>query len=641
MNNPATLTKPGWTKRLRYKIDQQFSRHPSILILWLGLVSTFIIFLIGFILTLTGIAPADEPSYNFIEALWVGFLQMMGSGSIGGRETIWGYRMLMLGVALFNLFFFSIVIGALTSGMQNRLEELRRGRSNVVEKNHTVILGWSEQTLTVASELVRAHKSEPSSAIVILGEQEKAQIEDEIRQKIGDTGHVRIVCRTGSALEMTNLDLVSLNTSKNIIVMTPLDSPNPDAEVIKVVLAILNNPKRRPEPYRIVATIRNPHNTEIARVFGQEQVEWIQQGDVISRIIAQTALQPGLSMVYSELFDYSGNEIYLTRAPGLEGKTFGQAQLAAEHMTVIGMRAKDGKPRLDVPPDTLIEPGDQVIVIAQDDSSIAFQPEAQPKLHEETIQHNRPHERHPENLIMLGWNGRGRDILRELDHYVAPGSCIQVVADPALTGSHIEAEFQALVNLRATYRPGDTTSRQLLENLDLDNTHHLILLAYSEALAPQQADALTLMTLLHVRHLADTVGFALSIVTEMLDLRNSKLASSDRPDDFIVSDRLISLLMAQVAETRGMCSVYDEIFDPEGVEIYLKPAALYIQPGVEVNFYTLVKAAILRRELAIGYRIWNRSDPSGAKYQVVINPAKAAPLILAAEDQLIVLARSY
>ena len=631
--------KAGWTTRLRYQIDQQFSRHPSVLILWLGVLSILLIFIVGLVLFLTGLAPGDEPAYSFPEALWVGFLHTIAGDSIGGRESLWMFRFLMLGVLLFNLFFASIVIGSLTSGMQTRLEELKRGRTRVIETNHTVILGWSERIFTILSELIRAHAEQPRQCIVVLGSLEKSVMEDEIRHKVGKTGRVRIVCRTGSPLEMTNLDLVSINTSRNIIVL-PADSTNPDAEVIKVVLAILNHPKRRAEPYRIVATVRDPRNTEIARVLGKDEVEWIQQGDVIARMIAQTALQPGLSAVYSDLFDYSDSEIYLHAEPLLVGKTFGEALLASEQVSVIGLRPAGQKPILGPDMESVICPGDELIVVAQDDSSITFGQHYQPVIYKDPIFSVTRESPRPESTLILGWNLRGFSILKELDRYVPPGSTVRVVADPSLTAIATMEGCTDLSNLEFTFQPDDTSDRQLLDSLELEHFQHVVLLAYSEKLAVQEADARTLITLLHLRDIADTAHLQFSIVTEMLDLRNRKLATSARADDFIISDRMISLLMAQVAETRGLCMVYDDLFNPEGVELYLRPARHNVNPGAKTNFYTLIEAARQNNEVALGYRLVDRNKQNGSVDKTILNPAKSVEFVLQADDQVIVLAKS-
>jgi voltage-gated potassium channel Kch len=639
MSQPAHPVKISWIDRLRYRLNQQFSRHPAVLIFWLGLLSIAVIILIGVVLYLTGMAPGDEEPYPLIEALWVGFLQVMGGG-IGGRETVWPYRLMMLGVMLFNLFLFSIVIGALTSGFQNRLEELRRGRTIVVEKGHTVILGWSEQVFTILTELVRANASQPRSCIVILGDQDKTTMEGEIRSKVGDTGKVRIVCRTGNPLEMTDLGLVSVNTSKNIIVLPPV-SDRPDPEVIKIILALRNNPHRRQEPYRIVAPLREKKNMAVARVLGQDEVEWLIQGEIISHIIAQTSLQSGLSVVYTELFDYSGSEIYLYNEPKFCGLTFAEALNAGEEVTIIGLRQAGQKPRLSPPFDTAIRTNDQVIVIAQDDSSIMLNPDRQVTIHAEAIQPDTPQEqpRHA-HILVLGWNLRGPTILQELDRYVAPESTITVVANPELTDFDINRDCQDLANLRACYRAGDTTDAELLATLGLDEYDHIIMLAYSEKLSIQYSDALTLISLLHVRDQVKDSPHECTIVTEMLDLRNRNLAQSDRPEDFIVSDRLISLMLAQVAETRGICTIYDDLFDPAEGELYLKPADRYLVPGSKTNFATVVVAAARLGEIAIGYRLASQHQDASQNFGIVINPAKSTELVFNEMDQVIVLAKS-
>ncbi|MFE1206914.1 hypothetical protein ACFW5V_35090 [Streptomyces sp. NPDC058762] len=42
----------------------------------------------------------------------------------------------------------------ITTGLGDRLEELRRGRSRVLEKGHAVVVGRSDQVFTVVGEMV-------------------------------------------------------------------------------------------------------------------------------------------------------------------------------------------------------------------------------------------------------------------------------------------------------------------------------------------------------------------------------------------------------------------------------------------------------------------------------------------------------
>jgi voltage-gated potassium channel Kch len=626
-------------KRLRYRLDNEFSKGPAVLVAWLALMTLIIILFAATVLTATGLAPGQEQAYTFPEAFWQGLLRILGSAPIGGRDAPWGYRILMLGVTFGSLFVFSTVISVLTNGMRANLEELRRGRSEVMEAGHTVILGWSEQIFTILSELVKANASENRACIVVLGDHEKIEMEEAIRHKVGHTGHVRIICRKGNPLEMTDLHLMNLNSSRNIIVLSP-ESVNPDADVIKIVLAVLNHPERRKEPYHIVASIRNPKNAEVAQVLGKHEVEWIRQGDVISRIISQTSRQSGLSVVYSELLDFEGDEIYFYAEPRLVGKTFGEILLASELDSVIGLRRVGERPRLKPPMGTEIRSGDQLIVIARDNNTIVFQPDKPVQVMRDAIRTENPPARQPEQTLILGWNWRGARIIRELDKYLAPHSETTVVADPGLIEGDIGKDCHDLRHQMVCYKAGDTSSRHLLESLSLDDYQRIILLAYSDKLSVQQADAQTLITLLHLRDLADTHKLGFSIVSEMLDLRNRNLALSKRPDDFIISDRLISHMVAQVAENKELNHLFQDLFDPEGVELYMNTACQYVVPGKKVNFYTVVEAARNRDEVAVGYRLKEHAGEPGRNYGVVLNPRKSLEISLDQDDKVIVLAKT-
>jgi voltage-gated potassium channel Kch len=638
MERSHAVVKSNRAKRMRYRLDNMLSRGPWVVLAWLGLAMVGVIVAVALVLTLTRLAPGQEAPYTFGEAVWLGLIRTLGGGSIGGRETNWGFRFLMLAITFASLFAYSTVIGALTNGMRSRIEELRKGHSQVMESGHIVVLGWTEQVFTVLNELVQANDNEQQSCIVVLGEHEKMQMEDDIHHKLGKTGRVRIVCRQGNPMDMADLRLVSLDSARVIIVLSP-ESANPDADVIKTVLAILNNPQRRPEPYHIVATIHRQKNAEVARVLGRTEVKWIRQSDVISRIIAQTSRQSGLSVVYNELLDFGGDEMYFYHEPGLVGKTFGDAILAAEHDVVIGLYKAGRGVQLNPGVETAIEADDRLIVISKDNQEISFQLERAASIDESAIVPQREETPQPERILVLGWNWRGRKIIQELDKYVAPGSSLVVAANSNLLGRSFEKDCEDLANQQVCYQAVDTTERTVLDALGLENYSHVILLAYSDRMGMQQADALSLITLLHLRDIGDSQGLDFSIVTEMLDVRNRDLALSKRADDFIVSDRLISLLLAQVGETPELNEVFEDLLNPEGAELYLKPACLYVQPGVEVDFYTVSEAARRRGEVAVGFRRLALAHDASRRFGVVLNPHKAKRFTLAENDRVIVLSR--
>ena len=92
---------------------------------------------------------------------------------------------------------------------------------------------------------------------------------------------------------------------------------------------------------------------------------------------------------------------------------------------------------------------------------------------------------------------------------------------------------------------------------------------------------------------------------------------------FIVSDHLISLLLAQLSENSELFHVFTDLFDAVGPELYFKPVCDYIDISKPVTFYTLVKAACQFGETAIGYRRMSESMDVAKSYGIYTNPKKS------------------
>ena len=627
--------KITFSDRLRYTFDNYMSRGTIALIGGLGLVSLLIILVAAVILSITRFAQEGSEPLSFGEAAWGSLMRTLDSGTMGG-DTGWGFRFVMLSVTLGGIFIISALIGVLNNGLEDKLEELRKGRSRVIESGHTVILGWSQQIFSVISELIVANANQKNACIVILGDKDKVEMEDEIRDLVGPTGRTRIVCRTGSPMEPVDLDIASLHTARSIIVLAP-EADDPDSSVIKTILAITNSPQRRPEPYHIVAEITDAKNLEVARMVGKDEVELILVGNLISRIIAQTCRQSGLSVVYTELLDFGGDEIYFKAEPGLTGKTFGEALLAYEDSAIIGLRSQGEMPRLNPPMETRIQAGDHLIAISEDDDTIRLSGLKDLGIKTNAITLHEPAAPTPERTLILGWNWRAPAIIHELDHYVAPGSEALVVAEAEDGEAELDKRRASLKNQAVKFQSGDTTDRRTLDSLAIETYKHVIVLAYDH-LDTQPADARTLITLLHLRDIAERAGQPFSIVSEMLDVRNRNLAEVTHADDFIVSDKLVSLMMAQVSENKALNAVFADVFDPEGAEIYLKLASNYVTLGAPVNFYTVAEAARRRGEVAFGYKLNADSKDPAKAYGVVVNPDKSKEVTFTEWDRIIVLA---
>ncbi|HSG42901.1 MAG TPA: NAD-binding protein [Anaerolineales bacterium] len=629
--------KPTIRQRLRYQFDNLMSRGTPAMISVLFLLSLIIVLIAGVIFVITGFAQVGDEPLTLGEAIWESAMRTLDPGTMGG-DTGAGFRAVMLFVTLGGIFIVSALIGVLNNAIEGQMERLRKGRSRVLESGHTVVLGWSPQVFTILNELMIANENQPKARIVVLAEKDKVEMEEEIWERVERRGKTRIICRSGNPIDPNDLEIVSPHTAKSIIVLPP-ESNDPDTEVIKTVLAITNNPNRHKEKYHIVTEIRFARNLPVLNMVGENDfVQAVLTRDLIARVVAQTSRQSGLSVVYTELMNFGGDEIYFQNLPELTGRTYGEALLMFEDSCVMGLRKTDGTILVSPPMDTPIESDDDIFALSEDDDTVQLSSRELIPINKALIRSSsKPSKPKSEKCLILGWNRSGPIIVREMDNYVSKGSLMTIAADIYGIEKQITKKSIKLKNQKLNVIQGETTDRDLLNSLGVDDYDQVIVLANS-TLNPQEADAKTLVTLLHLRDMAEEDETPFSIVSEMLDLRNRELAEATQVDDFIVSEHLVSLMMAQISEDPDLYNIFMDLFDPEGTEIYLKPVGDYIATGQPVNFYTVVEAARQRGETAIGYRIVSEANDAKSDYGVHTNPKKSKEVTFVPKDKVIVIA---
>ncbi len=632
-------------RRAGYAFDRTMSRGTGALVLLLAVASLVLVLVFSIFVLLLGDAPEDDTGSRpgFFRQLFNSLLHALDPGTVGneaiGSGTVrWGFLLLMLAITIGGLFIVSALIGVLATGFEEKLGQLRRGRSFVLEQGHTLILGWSPSVFTILSELVVTGESERRRrCVVILANKDKLEIEEAISAKVKDLGRLRVVVRTGDATDLDDLAVVNPYEAGAILVVAD-EAADPDAQVIKTILALTGDPQRRAAPYHIVATIHDPDNLDAARLVGGDEAVLIDKRETIARLIVQSSRQSGASIVHTDLLDFAGDEIYLRDVPDrLLGGTYADALLAYENCTTIGL-VQNREMKLNPPPETKIRSQDQLVAIAEDEARLRAAEPFTGALRTADISRAPRAVPHAEHVLLLGWNSRAPAIVNEMDGYVQPGSTLTVVADAVDAQRELAAHCAGVRNLEVRFHAARTDDRRTLASVSVANYDQVIVLCYSEQLDTQRADARTLVTLLHLRDLSRRSGRHLPVASEMLDDRNRALAQVTKVDDVIVSDRLISLLMCQISENPALHAVFDELFTAEGSEIYMRPATDYVRAGSRPNFATIIEAARGRAETAIGYRVHAYADDPDADYGVRLNIPKSQEMPVVEDDRVIVLA---
>jgi voltage-gated potassium channel Kch len=621
--------EPTGGAKLRYWFDGTMARGTSALVAWLAVLTLVLIVVFTVFVLATGMEPGTENAKGgFFGQLLATLFHALDPGTVAGDSGSWRFIVTMLLLTVAGLFIVSALIGVIATGIDDKLAELRRGRSLVIEKDHTVILGWSDSVFAIVRELSIANESRRKPAVVILAEQDKVEMEEAIREKVADLKGTRVVCRTGSALDLGDLALTNHGLARSIIVLSP-GGDEPDSEVIKTLLALTHEG----EGPHIVAEIQDPQNLEAARLVGGDRTVIVDKRETIARLIVQTSRQSGAAAVYTELFDFDGDEIYFHSDASLSGGTYADATAAYEAASVIGLVSPDGFVELN-PPMTTVVGGSELVVVAEDDSVLASAARSTAVVEEARINTAPVAPEAASRILLLGWNERAATVVRELDEYAELGSTLEILTELGTP------DVPDLANLTVEVTHGRTSDRATLDGFPITDYDQIIVLCYSDELPVQRADARTLVTLLHLREIVGdrAKGDRPSVVSEMLDDRNRALAQVAHVDDVIVSDEILSLILSQLSENERLEAVFQDLLDADGAEIYLRPVHDYVLAGEPVTYATVVAAAARRGETALGYRVSAESDDAAAGFGVHVNPAKSTVFAVEAADRVVVLA---
>lgn len=622
--------KPSLFQRLRYNFENALSKGSGTVILYLAIATLLFTIISAAIVMLIDVIIGVEEGMSFPAALHETFYQMLSPGAIDWENSI-HFRIIMAVLCLVSLLVASILIGLISSNIEGKIEELRRGRSALLEKNHIVIYGWSSKIFPIIQQLIYANSNRKKCTIAIMSGLDKVDMEEMIREKIENFQTSNVIVRSGLPTDIEDINLMRPQDARSIIVL-PDGSEQEDMNVVKTLMAIVNNPKRKSGKYSIITEINDGNKKEVAEIVAGAETTIIQTSDTISRLMVQTCLQPGLSIVYNEFLSFEGVEVYFTPYKSSYGKKFHEVIYSFENAVVLGFIDKNGKSTLCPNPDVDVPEGAQLVCLAADDQH--FTPRITKNPVYELVQPLSEHITTVEKMLIIGWNAKIPTILRELDSYAHVGSQVCIMCCREEVQPKAEALQKELINTTIDLHIGDTTNSQFLMSVELEKFDHVLILSYDHV-SEQDADSYTLITLIQLRNLSDKLGAKFNIVSEMLDLRNKTLAELAKPDDFIIGDNITSLILSQLTENPKLIGIYKELFSASGAEMYLRPIQQYVQTGISVDFNTLTEAAIRHSEVALGYRTAKLKENFG----VVLNPEKSKQETFQENDMLIVLSK--
>ncbi len=291
-----------------------------------------------------------------------------------------------------------------------------------------------------------------------------------------------------------------------------------------------------------------------------------------------------------------------------------------------------GEVEINPAPETVLEPGDRLVVLADDDGADLARNTAVDGFSRPTgTQPRRKTHRRELRIMIVGWNALGRGLIEQIEGHAASGSSIEVVYDPKLVEPD-EIDIPASTEVTVRLAPVTADTRDRFSSREMAEFDTIILLGYRRGMSVAEADSRTLLTMMLLKRGMQSLGSATPrIITELLDAESVDLAYLTGADDYIVSDAITSRLMTQIADRPWRGDALRALYGPHGPSIRLVEVRELGLAGKH-TWNEIVAVAYSLGLLAIGWRL---ASPQGA--DPVLNPAGGEGLLLDNADNLIVI----
>ncbi len=590
------------------------------------------------------------------EAIWWAFLRLSDPGYLGDDHGLYIRTVSTILTVAGYVLFLGAMIAIMTQWLNSALRRLENGLTPIANRDHFVVMGWTTRTATIVQELLLSservqlflrRRGARRLSVVIMADQVDAELQQELRDRVGVAYRsASVILRSGSPLRVDHLRRVATLRAAAILLPAPQTSSagaGPDTHTIKTLLALAgfaeeHDATRAP---LVVAELLDARQAITARRAYPGPLEIIASNRVVSSLLCQNIRHPGLSHAIAGLLSYGeGSEVYARECPQFEKMRFGDLADAFPDAVLLGVVRRENNADRSMlnPSDDLILHADDRLVLVADDYDATEPPT--------TYQPQRPDRGQgvplaPEfkalrRILVLGWNHRVPDLLHELDGYQIERFEVVIASMVPLDvrQRHLENHEVSCTRVSVAHRELDYTVPGHLRRLEPGSFDNIVFVA-NDWVESEESDARTILGHLLLREIVPDDGTGPSVLVELVEPSNLSLFRRGS-SEVVTPPIILSHIMAQVALRRELRVVFDDLFGPDGSEIFFRPAREYGLLGRDIGFAELRHAVALRNETALGLRL--RSRGPGGDDEILINPPRDRKWTLRENDDLVVLA---
>ena len=618
-------------QKLRKTFDKALNNSSAMQFIVLIMLTLFIL---GAGTGLALVLLPEEVRQDIGEAAWWTWNRVTNPGMLpeDGDRGAWVIALSSI-IILCGWVVFGLLISILTTAFQERLEQIRRGTTEVLAADHTILLGWNSTIFSVIDQFGSSDE-DLSGEVVVLADLEVDSMREEAAKYCTPAALRNVDFRRGSIASIKNIRNLKIEDARQVIILGfetdgesgsegegAADATMHDSSVLKALLAcfqaISDDKSALAARLPIVASVMSGESARVMErgvprsVAECIQLHVVHAADLLSRLTAQSANQPGLALVYKELFSYEeslvdgvdiGSEIYIVDVDEkMHGLTFDECLLGYDGAIPIGYANDEAGPVVNPSPSTpasahRFAKGDRIIAVADNKEDIVWSGKRDLPAQEFTPRDAKPGAK---KVLVLGDGLKPRKIIEHLPGFLPEGSRIFTTQsteglDPGACSFH---EFTHPTAVSADGREGEGDAS--VSGSDL-RTYDSIVLS-DETSDPDRHDAKVLMDLTAIYASAAGGSMKASVIVELLDSRNLTLAAAFGEMAAIVSSELVSNFLVQLAVDPERGNVFRELLDPAGNEFYIRPVARFVGGDEKLSFTDIMASAKKLKEIAIGY----------------------------------------
>ncbi len=265
---------------------------------------------------------------NYFSALITTFKWMISVNSINQYSVNDDLKIMILAIIVIAtgmILFSGIIIATVTTAVKAYIDKKSTAKGKIIVENHFVILNYNNKVPDIIYNLMCKNFKHN---ILILSNYSKEFIETELQSVISTYSQhkkakAKLIIKEGSPLLRGNLEDISIEKASSIVIMNNEDMKhgddinisNSDLLSLKIMLALGNyelndninivietdDDTTASKMEDLGLTINNLKNKNIIPISFNKK---------IGQIIAQTIITPSLANVYLDLFSYDGDEFY-------------------------------------------------------------------------------------------------------------------------------------------------------------------------------------------------------------------------------------------------------------------------------------------------------------------------------------------